>query len=31
MTAMRSCEPVLVRRLWMNSTPRVTAVENPMQ
>ena len=23
--------PALVRRLWMNSTPRVTAVENPMQ
>ncbi len=30
-TAIRSCEPVEVRRLWMNCTPRVTAVEKPMQ
>ena len=30
-TAIRSCEPALVRRLWMNWTPRVIAVEKPMQ
>ncbi len=31
MTEIRSWEPALVRMLVMRSTPRVTAVEKPMQ